>query len=146
MVHLEDLPVKHRKLGNAELSRPNRAASENACQERQKTEKRGRPRVHNPRNAVYHNWFSPFLWNQILLAGKAAGTQMSATAIRDWLRRRDPATFGDISRSTIYDWIDRSGTRPQWSKEALDMAEKGNHQCHPNGGRRGALIRQLTEH
>jgi hypothetical protein len=74
---------------------------------------------------------------------------MSSSAIRNWLQKKDPAVFGKISRTTISGWIDRSGDRPKWSENALRLAEIGNHQRHPNGGRRGALVsssRQEYEH
>ena len=140
MVHLDSMPSKRPKLSVAELSRPNRAESEHTRQKRRETQKRGRPRVLEHKNAVYHNWFSPFLWSQILLAGKAVGWQMSASAIRNSLQKKDPAVFGNISRTTINEWIDRSGDRPRWSENTLRLVEKGNHQRHPNGGHRGALV------
>jgi hypothetical protein len=83
---------------------------------------------------------SPFLWNQILLAGRAVGWKMSALVIRNWLQKWDPVVFGKISQTTIKEWIDRSGDQPRWSDRALQLAEKGNHQRHPNGERRGALV------
>jgi hypothetical protein len=111
---------------------------------RKETQKKGRPRIHKARDAVYHNWFSPFLWKQILMAGKDAGWRMSASEIRNSLRRRDPMVFAKISRTTINEWIDRSGSKPKWSDNALRMAENGNHQLHPNAGRRGALVSRIT--
>ena len=141
MVELENPhPSKVLKTGIAELSRPDRAQNEYICQKRKETEKRGRPRIKEPRPAVYHNWFSPFLWNQILIAGKAVGWEMSSSEIRNWLRRKHPETFGSISHTTINEWIDCSGPRPKWSEKALKMVENGNHQHNPNGGCRGALV------
>ncbi|KAJ7152006.1 hypothetical protein C8R46DRAFT_913655, partial [Mycena filopes] len=64
---------------------------------------------------------------------------MSASAIRDVLRRRDPVIFAHILRTTIDGWIDRRGTTPKWKASTLERAEKANFQGHPNGGRRGAL-------
>jgi hypothetical protein len=141
MVELEDpRPLKVSKTRIAELSRPDRAQNEYIRQKRKENENRGQPRFKESRPAVYHNWFSPFLWNQILAAGKAVGWEMSSSEIRNWLRRKHPETFGSISRTTINEWIDRSGPRPKWSEKALKMAENGNHQRNPNGGRRGALV------
>jgi hypothetical protein len=76
-------------------------------------EKRGHPRVHETKNATYHNWFSPFLWSQIFLVGKAAGWQMSASMIRNWLQKKDPRVFGNISQTTINEWINRTGDQPK---------------------------------
>jgi hypothetical protein len=139
-IHLEDAPVKRQKHSVAEMSRPNRAQKERTREEQKKTQKKGRPRVHQARDAVYHNWFSPFLWTQILAAGIEVGWEMSASAIRNYLRKKDPTVFANISRTTINEWIDRSGSRPKWSDKALQLAERGNHQLHPEGGRRGVLV------
>lgn len=135
MMNLEDTPSKRPKLSVAELSRPNQAESERTCRKHREAQQRGHPRVLEHKNTVYHNWFSPFLWSQILLAGKAVGWQMSASAICNCLQKKDPAVFGKISRTTINEWIDRSRDRPRWSENTLRLAEKGNHQRHPNGGR-----------
>jgi hypothetical protein len=69
------------------------------------------------------------------VAAKEVGCQM--------LQKRNPAVFGRISQMTINKWIDRSGTKPKWSENTLQLAENGNHQCHPNGGRRGALVNTI---
>ena len=144
ITELEDVPAKCQKHSIAELSRPNRAESERVRQQRKETEKKGRPYVHKARDAVYHNWFSPFLWSQITSAGKEAGWQMGASEIRNRLQRKDPVVFAGISRTTINSWIDRSGSRARWSDATLNLAEKGNHQRHPNGGRRGVLVSTST--
>jgi len=44
---------------------------------------------------------------------------MSSSAICNWLQKKDSAVFGKISCTTISGWIDRSGDRPKWSKNAL---------------------------
>lgn len=77
---------------------------------------------------------------QILEAGKAVSWEMSASAIRNWLQKKDPTVFEKISQTTINGWIDRSGPQPKWSDNTLWLAEKGNQQGHPNGGHRGALV------
>ena len=140
MVHLENGPTKHQKHSVAELSRPNRGQKERTREERKKAQKTGRPRVHQAWDAVYHNWFRPFLWRQILAAGVKVGWEMSASAIRNCLQKKDPAIFANISRTTISGWIDCSGSRPKWSNNALRLAKNGNHQLHPEGGRCGALV------
>ena len=46
---------------------------------------------------------------------------MSPSAIRNCLQRKDPTVFANISRTTISEWIDRSGAHPKWSDNALRM-------------------------
>jgi hypothetical protein len=104
------------------------------------TQKKGRPHIYQARDAVYHNWFSPFLWSQILIAGKQVGWEMSASEIQNCLQKKDPAVFSKITWTSINMWIDRTGTRPKWSGNALRIAENGNHQLHPKAGRRGILV------
>jgi hypothetical protein len=60
---------------------------------------------------------------------------MSSSAIRNWPQKKDLEVFGKILRTTINEWINQSGDQPRWSNNALHLAEKGNHQHHPNGGR-----------
>ena len=74
------------------------------------------------------------------MAGKEAGWQMSSSEIRNQLQSKDLVVFAGISQTTINSWIDRSGSRARWSDTALKLAEKGNHQRHPNGGHRGVLV------
>jgi hypothetical protein len=104
MVHLEDAPAKRQKHSVAELSRPNRAQKERTREERKIKQKKGCPRVHQARDAVYHNWFSPFLWRHILAAGGEVGWEMSASAIRNYLQKKDPAVFANISGTRSF-WI-----------------------------------------
>jgi hypothetical protein len=144
VAELEDTMAKRQKHSIAELSRPNRAELERAREKRKETQKKGRPQFLKARDAVYHNWFSPFLWSQIVSAGKESSWQMGASDIRNRLQRKDPVVFAGISRTTINSWIDRSGSRARWSDTALSLAEKGNHQRHPNGGCRGVLVSTLT--
>ena len=63
---------------------------------------------------------------------------MSTSAITKVLMKRAPETFSVLNHSTIEGWIDRSGSRPRWSDNALRMAEKGNFQGG-QGGARGVL-------
>jgi hypothetical protein len=124
----------------AELSRPYRAETERRRLKKKEVQAKGRPLIHKARDAVYHNWFSPFLWSQIVNTAKEVGWRMSASAIRNLLQRKDPTVFAGISRTTINSWIDRSGSIPKWSDNALRLAENGDHQLHPNAGRRGILV------
>ena len=71
---------------------------------------------------------------------------MSASAIVQALKRMDPDTFADISRTTIEGWIDRKGPTPRWSDAVLKKVEQGNDPGHSKGGRRGILVRnQLSK-
>jgi hypothetical protein len=72
---------KWQRCSVAELSQPGQAKVEQVHQKNKETQKKGQPCIHEARDAIYHNWFSPFLWTQILAAGKAIGWQMSASAI-----------------------------------------------------------------
>lgn len=139
MVDLEDKPVKQHKHSIAELSRPERAQKERI---RQKKKYKGRTRKNEAQDAKYHNWFSPFLWSQIVDIAKhpAVGPNMSSHYIIQVLKQKDPVTFEHLSRGTVDGWIDRSGSKPRWSDATLRRAEKGNHQGHANGGRRGVLV------
>lgn len=120
----------------AELSRPGRAFSEKT---RNKS-KHKRKRKHEPQNAKYTNWFTPFMWTQITIAARQAGHKMSATEIVRILKSKDPSTFRGLNRSTVYDWIDYSGTQPCWKQSVYERAEKGNDPGHSKGGRRGILV------
>lgn len=66
---------------------------------------------------------------------------MSATEIVQKLKASDPETFAGLSRSTVYDWIDYSGTHPCWKASVLERVERGNDPGHSRGGRRGILVR-----
>jgi hypothetical protein len=139
-VELEDREAKRPRHDIAELSRPNRAANEQAHLKRKKPQ--GRKRKHTKQEAKYKNWHAPFLWNQIVAAAKdpGVGFRMSAWQIMKVLKKKSPDVFASIAHSTIEEWIDRSGERPRWSDSALRMAELGNNQGHHNGGRRGVLV------
>jgi hypothetical protein len=96
-----------------------------------------------PRPAKYMNWFSPFIWSQINTAARITGWKMSATEIVHELRKHNPETFGKINRTTVNEWIDRSGDRPRWSDAALEKVGQGNNPGHNKGGRRGILVCNL---
>src|ERR1700720_4711329 len=141
LVQLEDHAEssKMAKSSIAELSRPARAEREVARNKNKKPQ--GRKRVHQPKDAKYTNWHSPFLWSQIEDATRhpSVGYAMSASKIKQVLAVKNPKLFGHISHNTIDRWIDRSGPRPKWSDSALCMAENGN-QPGGQGGRTGVLV------
>jgi hypothetical protein len=99
-------------LEDASPKRLKHSIAERARQKRKAPQKRGLPHINQPHDAIYHNWFSPFLWSQIVIAGKAAGWKMSASEIHNILQQKDPTVFAKISRTTINGWIDRSGQSP----------------------------------
>lgn len=65
---------------------------------------------------------------------------MSSWNLVKVLKLKDPVVFAKLSRSTIENWIDRTGTKPRWSDATMRKVEQGNHQGHNHGGRRGALV------
>src|SRR6266545_6019955 len=67
--------------------------------------------------------------------------QMGASDIANRLKKRDPATFSQISRNTIEGWVDRSGVKPRWKESVLRQVEDGNNPGHSSGGHRGILVR-----
>jgi hypothetical protein len=102
----------------------------------------GRKTIHEPGNAIYHNWFTPFLFKQIensrILAG---GPKWSTRAIVRDLKKRDPVVFGKLNRTTVDGWIDRSREKPRWSDKTLKHIQQGNEQGHNNGGQKGVFVR-----
>ena len=136
-IYLLNLRTKPRN--TAELSHPEHAQKERV---RQKKKYKGRTRKHEAHDAVYHNWFSPFLWSQIDGAVKhpSVGNNMSSWYLIKVLKLKDPVVFAQLSRSTIKNWIDQMGSKPQWSDATLRKAEQGNHQGHNHGGWQGALV------
>lgn len=103
-------------------------------------DRKGRKRKHKPRQAKYHNWFTPMCWKVIEHAAKVAGWRMSATEIVRVAKARNPEIFEGLTRETVKGWIDRSGEKPRWSDATLCRIEAGNTPGHPNGGPRGALV------
>lgn len=79
----------------------------------------GRKKKNPTRPARYYNWLTPLTWPTIEAAAKEVGWQMGASAIRDALKRRNPAIFSSISRQTIDEWIERKGIRPKWKDSVL---------------------------
>lgn len=137
-MRLEDHTSKKRNI--AELSRPARQLTAKIKDKDRKPQ--GRKRKNQLRPAKYHNWFTPFCWPRILLAAKEVGPQMGASDIVRVLKRSDYDTFANISRTTVNDWIDRKGDRPQWKETVLKRAEHGNSPGHNKGGRQGVLVRK----
>jgi hypothetical protein len=137
---LEDGPssFESQEKGLPELSRPAREIQKKIKIAKRKPQG---PMPHKvPRPAKYMNWFSPFLWSQINTAARITGWKMSATEIVHELRKHNPETFGKISRTTVNEWIDRTGDRPRWSDAALEKVGQGNNPGHNKGGRRGILV------
>lgn len=132
-----DKSLKKIKGNIPELTRPARDLKGKMRAENRKPQ--GRKKKHEPRPAKYHNWLTPFCWTQIVAVTKQVGWKMSASAIVNGLKKRDPITFDGISRNTVNGWIDRSGDQPQWKEAILRRVEAGNSPGHNKGGRRGIL-------
>jgi hypothetical protein len=139
VVDLKESPTKKAKQSMAELSRPGHAEKEITHNKSKKAA--GQKCIHEPKDAKYMSWHTPFLWHQITDAAKhlSVGYSMSTSRIHDILAAKDPKTFGHISHTTIDRWIYRSGPKPRWSDAALRMAEDGNHPGG-QGGRTGILV------
>ena len=132
-----DKSLKKIKGNIPELSRPARELKGKMRAEKRKVQ--GRKKIHKPQPAKYHNWLTPFCWIQISIVAKQVGWRMSASAIVNGLKKRDPLTFASISQTTINGWIDRSGDTPQWKESILRRVKAGNSPVHNKGGRRGIL-------
>lgn len=140
MMEIEDTTdesVKKIKGNIPELSRPARAIVEKVKNRKRKPQ--GRKRTNALRPAKNTNWLTPFCWTQIVIVAKQVGWKMSASAIANALKKRDPITFAGINRTTIDEWIDRTGDQPRWKEKILRRAENGNSTGHNKGGRRGIL-------
>jgi hypothetical protein len=129
---------KKRRMDLAEETRPARLLKKKIKEKNRKSQ--GRKQKHEQRRAKYHNWFTPACWRMIEQAGKAAGSKMSATQIVKIAKARNPEIFENLSRETVRDWIDKSGTRPRWSDATLRRVEAGNSPGHANGGRHGVFV------
>jgi hypothetical protein len=133
-----DPSLKKIKGNIAELTRPARDVKGKIHAQNRKPQ--GRKQKNKPRAAKYNNWLTPFCWTQIVIAAKQAGRSMGASDIATRLKKRDPITFGQISRNTIEGWIDRSSGKPHWKDSVLRRVEDGNSPGHNKGGRRGILV------
>lgn len=125
----------------AELTRPKRTIIKEYNERKRKPQ--GRKTTNVARPAKYHNWFTMGCWSQIQLAAKTVGPGMSTTGIVRELRKRDPIVFGEIRRTTVENWIDRSMGVARWKKAIVDRMEdgRGNMPGHTNGGRKGILAK-----
>jgi hypothetical protein len=132
-----DASMKMIKGNVAELTRPARAIKEKM--KNQKRKPQGKKRKNQSRPAKNTNWLTPFCWSQIAMVAKQVGWKMSASAIADGLKKRDPITFAGINCTTIDGWIDRSGDQPRWTEKTLQQVENGNSPGHNKVGRRGIL-------
>src|SRR6267378_7694451 len=84
----------------AELSRPARALKKTLKEKTQKPQ--GRKAFRPGKLAIYHNWFTPFLFKQIDKARiVAGGPKWSTHAITKELKKDDPETFLSLNRTTI---------------------------------------------
>ena len=90
-----DKSLKKIKGNIPELTHPARELKGKMRAEKRKAQ--GRKRKYEPRPAIYHNWLTPFCWTQIVIIAKQVGWKMSASAIADGLKKRDPITFAKIS-------------------------------------------------
>jgi hypothetical protein len=76
------------------------------------------------------------------------GAVMHPSVGRNWstwhfvkvLQQKDPIIFEKLFRSTVESWIDRMGSKPQWTEATLRRAENGNHPGHNHGGHKGAMV------
>jgi hypothetical protein len=125
----------------AELTRPKRTIIKEYNERNRKPQ--GRKKKNATRPAKYCNWFTTACWSQIQLAAKTVGLGMSTTGIVRELRKRDPIIFGNIRRTTVENWIDRSMGVARWKKSVVDRMAygRGNMPGHSNGGRKGILAR-----
>jgi hypothetical protein len=130
--------LKRCRMELAEETRPARLLERKIKEKKRKPQ--GRKAKHMPRQAKYHNWFSPVCWRMIEEAAKAAGWKMSATQIVKIAKARYPMIFEGLARETVREWIDRSGPQPRWSDSTLLKIKAGNTPGHPNGGPRGILV------
>ncbi len=137
---LQEPPLLDQGGSVAELSRPIREGERKFKAKRKKPQ--GRKETHQSKNAIYHNWFSPFLFKQIDNARIfAGGPKWSTRAIVSDLKKRDGVVFAKLNRTTVDLWIDRTGEKPKWSDKTLERIQKGNHLENPNAGRKGVLVR-----
>jgi hypothetical protein len=133
-----DPSLKKIKGSIAELTRPARDLKGKIHAQNRKPQ--GRKQKKKPRAAKYNNWLTPFCWTQIVIVAKQVGRSMGASDIAIRLKRRDPVTFGQISRNTIEGWIDRSSGNPRWKDSVLRRVENGHSPGHNKGGRQGILV------
>ena len=136
---LEDPPLLD--LGGAipTLSRPANAIIKKRKEKQKKPQ--GRKQTKEASALKYHNWLTPFLFQQIERARiVAGGPYWSTRAVVRELKKRDLETFKGLNRTTVDEWIDCSGSVPRWSDKTLERIKNGNEPGHLKGGRRGVLV------
>ena len=89
IVKLANNPSKSHKQSVAELSCLEHVQKERI---RQKARYKGRTQKNEAHNAVYHNWFSPFLWSQIdrAVTHPSVGRNWSTWHLVKVLQQKDP--------------------------------------------------------
>ncbi|KAF5321301.1 hypothetical protein D9619_000198 [Psilocybe cf. subviscida] len=123
----------------AELSRPANKLKKIWKEETRKPQ--GRKAFRASEVIKYHNWFEPFLFRQIEAARiRSGGPRWSASAIVKDLQARDFSTFVSLARTTMNEWVDRSGDIPQWTDATKQKIERGVLVSNPNAGQKGILI------
>jgi hypothetical protein len=137
--------VKNGRLEIPAETRPARAVEKKLREKKKKLLEKtrkppGRKLVRVTRPAKYHNWFMPICWRLIEQARITAGWDMSASKIVKIAKMRNPEIFGGLARTTVREWIDRSGPRPRWSETTLEKVRNGLTPGHSNGGPRGIFV------
>jgi hypothetical protein len=126
----------------AKASRPARQLKAKFSEGKRNKKKPGPARKQEPpSNTKYTNWQTAFLWQKIRQAAARAGPQMSATKIVEEAKRIDPILFGNLTRSTVWGWIDMSGVKPKWKESILERVKRNNDVGHSKGGCIGVLVR-----
>jgi hypothetical protein len=133
-----DPSLKKIKGNIAELTRPARDLKGKVHTQNWKPQ--GRKQKNKPCAAKYNNWLMTFCWTQIVIVAKQVGQSMGASDIAIRLKKRDPVTFGQISRNMIEGWIDHSSGNPRWKDSVLRRVENGHNSGHNKGGRQGILV------
>ncbi|KAK7676989.1 hypothetical protein QCA50_020018 [Cerrena zonata] len=86
-------------------------------------------RKHKPGNelkaAKNLNIYDPLIWRQIEEVAQVTRPQLAPSHIRRILIQRNCTVFERLSEQVIGRLIDRSGARPEWSKETLAKVAKG---------------------
>jgi hypothetical protein len=138
---LQQMPLLHQGASVAKLSRPEWQTKRKFKAKTRKPP--GRKATHQPKDATYHNWFTPFLFNQIENARIfAGGPKWSTRAIVKVLKLRDPVVFAKllVNWTTIDMWIDRSGKKPRWSDRTVERIKQSNQTENSNAGRKRVLV------
>lgn len=89
------------------------------------------------------NWYTPFVWTQIVDATVRAGKPWRPRDIVTEARKLNPATFATLTEQVVGRWIDKEAKEEGiscWSEKTLKEVAKGNS---PGGEttRTGILVR-----